>query len=65
MKNKDLREFSETDLESMIVETKATLSRLKFAHYVSGIENPAKIKQSRRKIARIKTILTERKKVIR
>lgn len=65
MKNEELREFSDADLENMIVEVNSTLSRLKFAHYVSGIENPAKIKQSRRKVARIKTILAERKKGIR
>ncbi|MCZ2357448.1 MAG: 50S ribosomal protein L29 [Bacteroidia bacterium] len=65
MTNIELREFSDNDLTNMVIEDKAALDKLKFAHYVSGIENPAKIMQLRRKIARIKTILTQRKKGIR
>ena len=42
--------------EKYVAETEA-LRKLKFAHKVSSIENPMKIKETRRTIARIKTEL--------
>lgn len=62
MKNSEILELSTEELASRIAEEKNTLNKLKFAHAVSAIENPLRIKASRRLIARFNTELTSRKK---
>lgn len=61
MKNSEIRNLSAEDLEKQIAAEKETLDRLKFAHAISPIENPMRIRQSRRLIATMNTILTEKK----
>jgi large subunit ribosomal protein L29 len=55
MKNSDIRALSEVELKEKIVSEAEALRKLKFAHQVSAIENPMKIKETRRLIARLKT----------
>ncbi|UIR55450.1 50S ribosomal protein L29 [Sphingobacterium sp. SRCM116780] len=61
MKNSEILELSTEDLAARLVQEKAALSKLKFAHAVSAIENPNVIKTARREIARLSTELTVRK----
>lgn len=61
MKNSEIRNLSTDDLVKQIAVEKETLERLKFAHAISPIENPLRIRQSRRLIATMNTILTEKK----
>jgi large subunit ribosomal protein L29 len=61
MKNSEIRTLSTEDLVKQILIEKETLDRLKFAHAISPIENPLRIRQSRRLIATMNTILTEKK----
>jgi large subunit ribosomal protein L29 len=61
MKVKDVREFTDAELTARIAEDKALLQKLYFNHAVSAIENPAKIRNLKRDIARMKTVITERK----
>jgi large subunit ribosomal protein L29 len=61
MKNSEIRNLSADDLVKQISIEKETLDRLKFAHAISPIENPMRIRQSRRLIATMNTILTEKK----
>ena len=61
MKNSEIVELSTGDLVARIAEEKAALTKLKFAHAVSAIENPNRIKQTRKTIARLLTELTKRK----
>jgi large subunit ribosomal protein L29 len=61
MKNSEIRNLSTEDLVKQISIEKETLDRLKFAHAISPIENPLRIRQSRRLIATMNTILTEKK----
>ncbi|RZS94641.1 50S ribosomal protein L29 [Cecembia calidifontis] len=57
MKNADIRSLSESEIAERIAAEQQNLTKLKFAHAISPIENPNKIKESRRFIARLKTIL--------
>jgi large subunit ribosomal protein L29 len=61
MKNSEIRNLSADDLVKQISIEKETLDRLKFAHAISPIENPMRIRHSRRLIATMNTILTEKK----
>lgn|SRR5690606_8440060 len=61
MKNSEILDLSTEDIVAAIAEEKATLSKLKFAHAVSAIENPNRISQTRKTIARLQTELTKRK----
>ncbi len=62
MKNSEIVELSTEDLVAQIAEEKAALTKLKFAHAVSAIENPNRIKYTRKTVARLMTELTKRKK---
>ena len=50
------------DLKEKLTDDKTQYSRMKFNHVVSQVENPMRIRQMRRDIARINTELTRRKK---
>lgn len=57
MKNSEIRSLSESEIADRIAAEQENLTKLRFAHAISPIENPNKIKESRRTIARLKTIL--------
>lgn len=61
MKNSEILELSTEEIVSRIGEEKANLTKLKFAHAVSAIENPTRIHKVRKDIARLNTELTKRK----
>ena len=61
MKNSEIIELSTEELVARIGEEKAKLTKLKFAHAVSAIENPTRITKVRKDIARLNTELTKRK----
>ena len=61
MKINKLREMSSPDLEKELGELKSELFKLKFSLATNGLDNPLKIKEVKKEIARINTILTERK----
>jgi large subunit ribosomal protein L29 len=60
MKNSEIRKLNTEELVKQLSVEKETLDRLKFAHAISPIENPLRIRQSRNLIARMNTILTEK-----
>lgn len=63
MNYKDIASMSNEDLgQKYKVETEM-LSRLKFAHAISPIENPMKIRSSRRIVAQLSTEMTKRTKI--
>lgn len=64
MKAVELRKFSTPDLEKKIVDLKKELFNLRFQLAVGQLENTARIKQVRKMIARMKTIITLREKEI-
>lgn len=60
MKQSQINELSLTELKELITEESHILSKMVFNHTVSPIENPMKIRQTRRTIARMKTELSKR-----
>jgi large subunit ribosomal protein L29 len=60
MENKEIANLSINDLKAKIKEEKALLNKLKINHAVSPIENPMKIRTSRKLIARLTTELTKK-----
>ena len=61
MKINKLREMSSPELEKELGELKQELFKLRFGLATNGLDNPMKIKEVKKDIARVKTILTERK----
>ena len=61
MKINKIREMSSPDLEKELGELKTELFKLKFSLATNGLDNPMKIKEIKRDIAKINTVLTERK----
>ena len=61
MKINKIKEMSSPELEKELGELKTELFKLKFSLATNGLENPMKIKEVKKDIARINTVLTERK----
>ena len=62
MKKEDIKELTTDELRLRLVEEKSHYAKLKMNHTVSPIENPLKIRMTRRGIAMIETELTRRAK---
>jgi large subunit ribosomal protein L29 len=62
MKSEEITGFTLEELKEKIVSEKEALRKLQFAHQVSAIENPMRIKEIRKLIARLKTQLTAKEK---
>lgn len=58
MKKEDLKGLSVDELRTEIGAEQNRLLKLKFAHAVSPVENPMRIRESRKRIARLHTELT-------
>jgi large subunit ribosomal protein L29 len=58
MKKEDLKGLSADELRAEIGAEQDRLLKLKFAHAVSPVENPMRIRESRKRVARLKTELT-------
>ncbi len=57
MKSTEIKDLNENELREKIGSEKEALRKIKFAHQVSAIENPMKIKETRKLVARLKTEL--------
>jgi len=57
MKNEDIKALSTNDLKERIAAEKEALHKLQFAHAISPIENPMRLRDSRKLIARLNTEL--------
>ena len=64
MKPNELRDMSIEDLESRLNELTEERFRLRFRSATESIENPMRFRAIRRDIARIKTILKEKSRVV-
>jgi len=58
MKYSEIKGLSLVELREKLGSEQEALRKMKFAHQVSAIENPMKIKETRKLIARLKTELT-------
>ena len=60
---KELKSQSVADLQAQLVEAKKELFNLRFQNATNQLDNTARIKEVRKNIARIQTIITEKEKV--
>lgn len=60
MKTSEINEMTTSEIVERLQVEKENLVRLRLNHAVSPLDNPMKIKESKRNIARLKTILRER-----
>ena len=63
MKAQELREMTDDDLKQTLAETSKRLFELRVQAQAERLDAPSEIRRSRRLIARIKTIQTERGQV--
>ena len=61
MNTKDIREMSEAEIEKKLRETRASQVTLRMKKQTGQVEHPHEFTQLRRDIARLETILTEKK----
>ncbi len=59
MTAKELRAMAPADLEKKLADLKAELFALRFQHATNQLENPIRIADVRKDIARVKTIIRE------
>jgi large subunit ribosomal protein L29 len=58
---KSIKEMTAVDLKARIQEDEQRLKKLEFAHAISPLENPMSIRDLRKDLARLKTVLQSRK----
>ena len=61
MKPKDIREKTVEDLMKQLSELREEAFRLNFKHSIGQLEQTTNLKNTRRNVARINTVLNERK----
>jgi len=60
MELKKMKELTETELSAELKKKKNELFNLRFQHVTGQLDNPIKMKEVKKEIARVKTILRER-----
>lgn len=60
MRPNEIRELNEQELGAKLQNLVETLFNLRFQHKTAQLENPSRLKQVRRDIARIQTIKRQR-----
>ena len=56
MKANEYKKMTSSDLEKELVELKSELFKLRFQLATNGLDNPMKIRNTKKDIARIKTV---------
>lgn len=56
---KEVRELSPAELQSKLKDSKNELMNLRFQHAVKQLDNPGRIVEVRRSIARLMTVIRE------
>ena len=59
MKTSEIRELSPEEMQRKVDDLRQELFNLNFQHGSGQLENPQKLKQNQRDIARLKTIIRE------
>ncbi len=57
MKASEIRDLSADEIQQKVADLKEALFNLRFQHEVGQLENPKKIGETKKDIARLKTIL--------
>ena len=61
MKTSEIRELSDEEIIAKIAENKEELFNLRFSQATGTLEKPSRIRDLRKEIAKMKTIMRERK----
>ncbi len=61
MKATELKKMSVEELDKELAGLKEELFRLRFQHAINQLDNPNKIPETKRNIARVMTVLHEKK----
>ena len=61
MKANEIHDLSEAEIEQRIAEEQRDLTDLRFRRSVAGLENPIVLRDKRRDIARMKTVLNQKR----
>ena len=59
MKASEIRDLSNAELNEKLTALKAELFNLRFQHAINQLENPMRMKEVKKDIARIKTVLRQ------
>ena len=60
MELKKMREMTEAELNAELLKMKKDLFNLRLQHVTGQLENPIKMRETKRDIARVKTIIREK-----
>ena len=60
MKSAELRKLNDADLSKKLDDLKAELFNLRFQHAINQLDNPHKISDTKKEIARVMTIISEK-----
>ena len=60
MKNSDIKALSSEELKERLNTERSNMQNLLFAHAISPLENPMKIRETKRTIARLNTEIRSR-----
>jgi len=60
VKATELRNMSASELEKKLAELKDELFKLRFQHTINQLDNPHKIADVKKDIARVMTVITEK-----
>ncbi len=59
MKTSEIRQISPTELEQKLKDLKSELFNLRFQHAINQLDNPMRLKEVKKDIAKVKTIMRE------
>ncbi|ACG56963.1 ribosomal protein L29 [Hydrogenobaculum sp. Y04AAS1] len=62
MKARDLHQLSIQELEAKLKELKTELFKLRITKKIEGLKEPSKIRDTKRDIARILTVINEKRR---
>jgi len=60
MKANEIREMTAAELNAKLADLKSELFNLRFQHATNQLDNPLKLKYTKKEIARVMTILREK-----
>ena len=60
MKAKEIRDMSASELEAKLKDLKQELFNLRFQHATKQLDNPLRLAQVKKDIARVKTVIREK-----
>jgi large subunit ribosomal protein L29 len=60
MKIKEMRDLSQEELNTQVADTRKEIVSLRFAHSLRKLESTAKLRQTKKKLAQLLTVITQK-----